>query len=100
MIWYAIWHWLGKVYNNFQVRAAQADSIYAEDTIDENILMKLLAISPIPLCLLPSCFEIRNTITRMRQVDKKILNNLNYLWLVKYVDNIFRLSSTLYNSIE
>jgi hypothetical protein len=33
----------------------------------------------------------------MRQVDKKILNDLNYLWLVKYVNNIFELSSTLFN---
>jgi hypothetical protein len=32
----------------------------------------------------------------MRQVDKKILNDLNYLWLVKYVNNIFELSSTLF----
>lgn len=33
----------------------------------------------------------------MRQVDKKVLNDLNYLWLVKYVNNVFELSSSLFN---
>jgi hypothetical protein len=28
VIWYAICHWLGKVYNNFQIRASQAENIY------------------------------------------------------------------------
>lgn len=28
VIWYALCHWLGKVYNNFQIRATQADAIY------------------------------------------------------------------------
>lgn len=32
----------------------------------------------------------------MRQVDKKILNDLSYLWLVKYLNNIFELSSSLF----
>lgn len=59
--------------------------------------MKLIAISPIPLCLLPKCSEIRNTITRMRQVDRKIVNDLNYLWLVKYINNIFDLSYSLFD---
>jgi hypothetical protein len=58
--------------------------------------MKFLAVSPIPICLFPSCFEIKNTIMRIRQVDKKILNDLNYLWLVKYTNNIFGLSSALF----
>jgi hypothetical protein len=58
--------------------------------------MKFLAISPVPLCMIPYCFGIRPTIVRMRQVDKKMLNDLNYLWLVKYVNNIFHLSSTLF----
>lgn len=58
--------------------------------------MKILAISPLPLCVFPTCFEIKNTITRIRQVDKKILNDLNYLWLVKYVNNIFDLASVLF----
>lgn len=97
VLWYAICHWLGKAFNNFQVRAAQADAIYAEETLDENVLMKLLALSPLPLCVFPTCLDIKNTITRMRQVDKKIVNDLNYLWLVKYVNNIFELSSTLFN---
>lgn len=34
VIWYALCHWLGKVYNNFQIRATQADAIYGEDSID------------------------------------------------------------------
>ena len=59
--------------------------------------MKLIAISPIPLCLLPKSCEIRNTITRMRQVDRKMLNDLNYLWLVKYINNIFDLSYSLFD---
>lgn len=46
--------------------------------------------------MIPYCFGIRPTIVRMRQVDKKMLNDLNYLWLVKYVNNIFHLSSTLF----
>ncbi len=29
VIWYAICHWLGKVYNSYQVRAVQADTIYS-----------------------------------------------------------------------
>lgn len=47
--------------------------------------------------MIPKCFEIRNTITRMRQVDRKILNDLNYLWLVKYINNIFDLSYSLFD---
>jgi len=46
--------------------------------------------------MIPYCFGMRSTIVRMRQVDKKMLNDLNYLWLVKYVNNIFHLSSTLF----
>jgi hypothetical protein len=34
VIWYAIGHWLGKAYNNYKVRAAQADAIYGEDISD------------------------------------------------------------------
>jgi hypothetical protein len=97
VFWYALCHWLGKVYNNFQVRAVQADVLYAEDSASGSIFMKLLAISPIPAYLFPKCFDIRNSITRIRQVDSKVLNDLNYLWLVKYVDNIFRLSSSLFD---
>lgn len=62
--------------------------------------MKFIAISPIPLCLIPKFYDIRNTICRMRQVDKKIVNDLHYLWLIKYVNNIFQLSSTLFPRIE
>ena len=46
--------------------------------------------------MIPHWFGIRSTIVRMRQVDKKIVNDLNYLWLVKYVNNIFHLSTTLF----
>ena len=28
---------------------------------------------------------------RMRQIDKKIQNDLNYIWLVRYIDNIYNL---------
>lgn len=28
VIWYSICHWLGKVYNSYQVRAVQAETIY------------------------------------------------------------------------
>jgi hypothetical protein len=96
VLWYAICHWLGKVYNNFQVRATHADVIYSEDSIDENLFKKLLAVSPVPLCLIPTCFNMRSSVARMRQVDKKVLNNLHYLWLVKYVDNVFQLSASLF----
>lgn len=34
VIWYALCHWLGKAYNNFQIRATKADAIYGEDCID------------------------------------------------------------------
>ena len=34
VIWYALCHWLGKAYNNFQIRATKADAIYDEDCID------------------------------------------------------------------
>ena len=37
---------------------------------------------------------------RMRQIEKKIQNDLNYLWLVRYVDNIFMLSSALFDRIQ
>lgn len=53
----------------------------------------MVAISPIPLCLIPECFDIKQTIIRMRQVDRKIIDNLHYLWLVKYVSNLYQLSS-------
>lgn len=33
----------------------------------------------------------------MRQVDRKIVNDLNYLWLVKYINNIFDLSYSLFD---
>lgn len=36
----------------------------------------------------------------MRQIDKKLLNDLNYLWLVKHVDTLFQLSSALFNRIQ
>lgn len=35
----------------------------------------------------------------MKLVDKKILNDLNYLWLVKYVDNCYRFSSALWANV-
>lgn len=37
---------------------------------------------------------------RARLVDRKILNDLNYLWLVKYVDSCFRLSAGLFSRLE
>ena len=36
----------------------------------------------------------------MRQVEKKIQHNLNYVWLVRHVDNIFMLSSALFDRIQ
>jgi len=33
----------------------------------------------------------------MRQAEKKMNNDLNYLWLVKYVDSLFILSSALFD---
>lgn len=36
----------------------------------------------------------------MREIDKKIINNLDYLWLVKYVDNCFNLSSAYFDRIQ
>lgn len=35
----------------------------------------------------------------MKIVDKKIINDLDYLRLVKYVDNCFRLSSALFGCV-
>jgi len=32
-------------------------------------------------------------------VDKKIVNDLDYLWVVKHVDNMFRLSSALFEKL-
>ena len=55
---------------------------------------------PFPTCMIPTCFNIRNDVLRMRQVEKKIKNDLNYLWLVKYVDNIFNLSSGLFERLQ
>lgn len=36
----------------------------------------------------------------MRIIDQKIRNDLNYLSLVKYVDNVFKLSSSLFGINE
>jgi hypothetical protein len=37
---------------------------------------------------------------RIRQIEKKIKNDLNYLWLVKHVDSMFTLSSSLFERIQ
>jgi len=36
----------------------------------------------------------------MRQIEKKIKNDLNYVWLVRYVDTIFNLSSSLFDRLQ
>lgn len=53
VIWYAICHWLAKAYNNYCVRTAHADAIYGESLTHDYFIKKLLALSPIPLCLIP-----------------------------------------------
>jgi hypothetical protein len=99
VLWYALLHWLGKVYNGFRVRARLAEMVYYEESINESPLNKLLAIAPLPACLLPPCHHIRSDVVRMRQVDKKIQNDLNYLWLIKHVDNLYLLSSSLFQGL-
>ena len=100
VLMYSIFHWIGKVYNGYNFRARLAEVVYDEQSIYESFLLKYLAISPLPICLFPSCFDIKYAISRMRQVDKKIINDLDYLWLVKYMKNCFYLSSVLFNRNE
>ena len=48
----------------------------------------------------PECIGCSNDVKRMREVQKKIVNDLNYVWLVRSVDNIFLLSSSLFGKSE
>ena len=40
VFWYAILHWIGKLYNSFRVRAKMAEEIYDEENINESPLNK------------------------------------------------------------
>ena len=100
VLMYALFHWIGKLYNSFNVRAKLAEEIYYEESINESPINKFLTIVPAPTCLLPSCFHIRNDVMRMRQIEKKINNDLNYVWLVRYVDTAFNLSSALFDRLQ
>lgn len=68
VFWYAILHWIGKLYNNFNVRAKMALIIYDEESISQSPLNKILTIFPIPVCLIPTCYHIRSDVMRMRQI--------------------------------
>ena len=68
VLWYALFHWIGKFYNSFNVRAKMAEEIYYEESINESLLNKFLTISPLPTCMLPTCFYIRRDVLRMRQI--------------------------------
>jgi hypothetical protein len=61
---------------------------------------KWLALSPLPTCMIPSCFHLQTDVRRMRQIDKKIQNDLHYLYLVRNVDTIFHLSSALFERVQ
>jgi hypothetical protein len=91
-----VFHWLGKIYNSFAVRLHLADVIYDEQVSDEWMWKKWVALSPFPARFLPEFRNIKNDIISIRQIDKKMNNDLNYLWLVKYTSNIFQLSSALF----
>ena len=68
VFWYAILHWIGKLYNNFNVRAKMALIIYDEESISQSPLNKILTILPIPACLIPTCHKIKSDVMRMRQI--------------------------------
>ena len=100
VFWYAIIHWIGKCYNKQAIRGQLAESIYDENVNNECALTKMIANSPMPTSFFPKCCGIRSTIGRMRHVDKKISNDLHYLWLAKTTDNIFNMSTALFETPE
>ena len=99
VFWYAILHCFANKYNHFNIRGQLARDLYDEDNIDENPIKKILAMLPIPACLFCPT-GLKNDILRIRQVDLKINDILNYLWLVKTADNCFRLSTSLFKRIQ
>ena len=50
--------------------------------------------------MIPSCCQLQNDVRRMRQIDKKIQNDLHYLYLVRNVDTLFHLSSALFERLQ
>ena len=99
VFWYAIFHCCAKGYNHYNIRGQLARDLYDEDNVDENPILKMLALLPIPAFVF-CCVGLKNDILRIRQVDKKMNDVLSYLWLVKTADNCYRLSTSLFRRIQ
>ena len=103
VFWYAIVHLLAGLYNKFNFNAYVAKLIYEEDGYDANIIKKLatiLRILKVPRCLLPRCLGIRADSDRMLAIHNKMDASLTHLSILKYVDDCFRLSSSVFSSVS
>jgi len=99
VFWYALIHCFGKAYNYFRVRAKLAKTIYDETGFDDCLLNQICALSSCPTCLVPSFYDMKMDVFRMKQTDIQIKGMLNYLSIIKLTDNCFRLSSAFLNNM-
>lgn len=48
VFWYAVVHWLGKLYNNYYLRAKLAEAVYEEDGAEDCLCNKVLGCCYVP----------------------------------------------------
>ena len=91
--WYVLVHLIAKAYNQLNYRLYLADKLYNEELYQEtSFFAKLCHLTRIPLCLIPTCFNCRKAIERIRIYNEKMTYDLSFPHLIKDADTVWRMS--------